>query len=588
VAAASTLLNGIPEDKRVGDARDQGVPHGRVIGWAIWLLTAIMSLALLFFVYRHGDNVPFFDDWLIVPAMTGHEPITFQWLWSQHNEHRMPVQKLLLLGLYRISASDFRAGMFYSAAALIVMTCFLLGVAFRLRGEIALTDAYIPLLLLSWGHYNNLLWSVCAGYLTITLLAVLPIGMIAWSRVPGRATALGMAVVVCTLPLTGAIGLTFACPLAAWMLLTAIAVRKTNPGAAGDLAIGGVLSLCLMALYFVGYHGSGIPSAASSGSWLKASVDFLSLSMGPLGELGQPELAGVSVREVWGYAAGGILVVSAALNAARAILDRPEFVRRSGMALLIMGSVLLALAIGWGRTQSLWPRYVTLGAPGLLAVYMSTLLSPRRFLGSMLRWLFLVVAMLAAWPNAMAGLTKAEERHGKIAAFEQEMHAGIPPMILADHYSRPPNAIHVRPRWQQFAADIRFLKAAGIGPFREAADDPAYKTIDILPGHDSRAEELTFSPPDSRHIYAVRLSYQYLPGAADAVFRLSWSPAGVSQELSSHEYACRLVRDGRKDHLLVWINEPISQFRIVPDEGKDDCRVTNVQLLVAPEAAGSR
>src|SRR5262249_31903361 len=297
-----------------------------------------------------------------------------EWLWSQHNEHRMPVQKLLLLGLYRISGSDFRVGMFYSATALILMTCFLLAVAQRLRGRIAVTDIFIPLLLLSWGHYNNLLWSVCAGYLTIVLLAVLPIGLIPWSPTPGRATALGMAVLVCVLPLTGAIGLAFAAPLAAWMLLTAMAVRKTNPGAARDMGIGGILSFCLMALYFVGYHGSGIPSAPGIGSRLKASIDFLSLSMGPLGELGQSDLGGVSVREVWGYAAAGILVLCVAINWGSAFWNRREFVRRTGMALLITGSLLLALAIGWGRTQSLWPRYVTLGAPGLLAAYMSTLL----------------------------------------------------------------------------------------------------------------------------------------------------------------------------------------------------------------------
>jgi hypothetical protein len=564
------------------------VPHSHVIGRAVWLLTAIMSLALLFFVYRHGDNVPYFDDWLIVPAVTGHEPITLQWLWSQHNEHRMPVQKLLLLGLYRISRSDFRAGMFYSAAALILMTCLLLGVAFKLRGKLAITDAFIPLLLLSWGHYNNLLWSVCAGYLTITLLAVLPICLIAWSPVPGRARALGMAVVVCVLPLTGAIGLAFAAPLAAWMLMTAMAVRMTNPGAARDFGIGGILSLCLSALYFAGYHGSGIPSAASIGSWLRASVDFLSLSMGPLGALGKADVGGLSVREIWGYTAAGILVLSAALNAVRGVVNRRELVRRSGMALLIVGSLLLALAVGWGRTHSVWPRYVTLGAPGLLAAYMSSLLSPGCHFGYALRCALLITATVTAWPNAMAGLAGARERHARIAPFQQEMREGVPPMVLAEHFSRPNSGIHVRPRWQEFAADIRMLRVAGVGPFRLAALDPAYQTINILPDRESRPEELTFSPPDGRHIYAVRLSYQYLPDSAEAVFRLSWSPPGASQKKSSGEYNCRLVRDGRQDHLLAWINEPVGQFRIVPDQGQGDCRITNVQLLVQPGAAGSR
>jgi hypothetical protein len=578
----------------VGDASGRGVPDNRVIGGAIALLTAIMSLALLFFVYQHGDNVPYFDDWLIVPAMTGHEPVTLEWLWSQHNEHRMPVQKLLLLGLYRASANDFRSGMYFSAAVLIALTALLLYVAFGLRNGFGIADAFIPLLLLSWGHYNSLLWSVCAGYLTITLIAVLPIWLITRSPLPSRTTALGMTGLVCLLPLTGAIGLAFAAPLAAWMILAAVALRKRSPRVAGVFCIGGILSVSLIALYFVGYRGSGMPPAASIGSWLRASVDFLSLSIGPLGEFGQNNIGHMSVREVWGYAAAAILVSVAILNAVSAVRERGEFVRRSGMALLIAGSVVLALGIGWGRRQSLWPRYVTLGAPGLLAAYVSTLLRPACLFGRVLRAILLSVVLIASLPNAMAGLTGAQERHGKIASFEQELRAGVPPLVLADHYSRdtrPPGAIHVRPRWHEFAADIRMLKAAGIGAFRVAADDPIYQSIDIVPDSTADTGEITCSPPQGLHIYAIRLSYQCFLRSADddsAVFRMSWLPTGVFEKSSMREYSCRLPKDGRKDNLLVWVNGRVSQFHIFPDLRDGECRITNVQLRVRPERAQSK
>src|SRR5262249_48772812 len=147
-------------------------------------------------------------------------------------------------------------------------------------------------------------------------------------------------------------------------------------------------------------------------------------------------MANMSVREVWGYAAAAILVSVAMLNAAGAVCKRGEFVRRCGMALLIAGSLMLALGIGWGRRQSLWPRYVTLGAPGLLAAYVSSLLRPACPFGRVLRAALLVAVLIAAWPNAAAGLAGARERHGKIAAFEQELRAGVPPLVLADHYSR--------------------------------------------------------------------------------------------------------------------------------------------------------
>src|SRR5262249_40665637 len=126
--------------------------NSTVRNYAIGLLTLVMSVALLGFVCFYGGNVPYLDDWDIVPAMTGHQPITFHWLWSQHNEHRLVLPRLLLLGVYQVSGFDFRAGMFFNAAALIVITVLILQAAARIRGKVGLTDAFIPLLLLSWAH----------------------------------------------------------------------------------------------------------------------------------------------------------------------------------------------------------------------------------------------------------------------------------------------------------------------------------------------------------------------------------------------------------------------------------------------------
>src|SRR5262249_26823201 len=162
------------------------------------------SLMLLAAVYLYGHNVPFFDDWNMIPFVGGREPITSEWLWSQYNEHRMPLTKLLFVGLYWISGGDLRAGMYFNATALIVMALLMLRAAFMIRGRMALTDAFIPLLLLSCGHQENLLWASTVGYLLSTLLAVLAIHVMAASAVPSRAAALIMAVVVCALPLTGA------------------------------------------------------------------------------------------------------------------------------------------------------------------------------------------------------------------------------------------------------------------------------------------------------------------------------------------------------------------------------------------------
>jgi hypothetical protein len=555
----------------------------RFIAWCIGLLAAIMSLMLLAAVYEYGHNVPFFDDWNMIPFVAGQERITQEWLWSQYNEHRMPLTKLLFVGLYRISGGDLRAAMYFNAAALIAMALLMLQAAFTIRGRLAITDAFIPLLLLSWGHQENLLWASTVGYLLFTLLAVLAVHVMAARAIPSRAAALIMAAAVCAFPLTGAIGLLYAGPLSTWMILAAIAIARREPSAARDLGAGGLLGFCLIGLYFVGYHRSAVPPSSGIVGLFRSGVDFLGTSICPLPPLASLNIGGMSVRELWGSAAAVILLVGGIINVVAALRVRGEFVRRSGMAFAIAGTLVLALAIGWGRRQGQWSRYAILSAPGLLAVYISTIFPQAAFLGWLLRGILFVAALVAAWPNFTAGGERIDFHHDKMLKFERDLRAGVPPMVLADHYSRPPTALHRRQREKDVAADIGLLKRSGVRQFRDVRDDPIYRVVDIGPGPRAEAGRMIYDVPEAWHVYAVRLNYQYQPQSPDdsrAQFFLSWVPKHFSAKHPTGSYACELPKDGREDHLLVWIDEPIGELSISPDTGSFDGRITNVQLLV--------
>jgi hypothetical protein len=555
----------------------------RFIAWCIGLLAAIMSLMLLAAVYEYGHNVPFFDDWSMIPIVAGQERITPEWLWSQYNEHRMPLTKLLFVGLYRISGGDLRAGMYFNAAAMIAMTLLLLRAAFKIRGRIALTDAFIPLFLLSWGHQENLLWASTVGYLLSTLQAVLAIYVMAQRPIPTPAAALTMALIVCALPLTGAIGLAYALPLSAWMILAAFALARKEPGVARDLGAGGLVGFALIGLYFVGYHRSAVPPSSGIGGLFRSAVDFLGTSLCPLPPLSLLSVGGMSVRDLWGCAAAGILLVGGIINLVAALRVRGEFARRSGLALAIAGTLFLALAIGWGRRQGQWSRYAILGAPGLLAVYVSTILPQAASLGWLLRGILFVAALVAAWPNFTGGRQRIVWHHDKMLRFERDLREGVPPMVLADHYTRPPNALHRRQREQDVAADICLLNRSGASPFRDIRDDAIYRVVDIGPGPYSEAGRIIYVVPEPWHVYAIRLNYQYQPQSSDdsrAQFFLSWVPKQTSARHPVGSYSCELPKDGRQDHLLVWIDEPISEFSIAADAGSFDGRIANVQLLV--------
>ncbi len=97
--------------------------------------------------------------WNLVDAITGAQPVTLQWLRAPHNGHRIPFPRLVLLGLYKASGGDFRVGMYFNVTVLAAAAAILMWASKRNRGKTSVADAVFPMLLLHWGHYENLLWS---------------------------------------------------------------------------------------------------------------------------------------------------------------------------------------------------------------------------------------------------------------------------------------------------------------------------------------------------------------------------------------------------------------------------------------------
>jgi hypothetical protein len=74
---------------------------------------AFLALAVVLYIARYAHNVPYYDDWVImVDALSGAQPVDAAWLWQAHNDHRIPIPKLVLLALYHLGGWDFRVGMF--------------------------------------------------------------------------------------------------------------------------------------------------------------------------------------------------------------------------------------------------------------------------------------------------------------------------------------------------------------------------------------------------------------------------------------------------------------------------------------------
>jgi len=66
-----------------------------------------MTSVVLGCIAIYGRNVPLAEDWIMVSPLVGQETDLLKWLWAQNNEHRLPLQKAVYLGLLKASGGDF-------------------------------------------------------------------------------------------------------------------------------------------------------------------------------------------------------------------------------------------------------------------------------------------------------------------------------------------------------------------------------------------------------------------------------------------------------------------------------------------------
>jgi hypothetical protein len=139
----------------------------RIFVWTVW---SAMLLIALVCIRHYGRNIPLAEDWLLVSPLTGNEADLSGWLWAQNNEHRIPLPRLVLLALLKMTNGDFRAGMFFNAAALGVLSLFMILLAQRLRGRTSFVDAFFPIALLHIGNWPNLVWGWQLSFVLPTVM----------------------------------------------------------------------------------------------------------------------------------------------------------------------------------------------------------------------------------------------------------------------------------------------------------------------------------------------------------------------------------------------------------------------------------
>lgn len=570
---------------------------GAAIAWVVW---AAMLAGAMLFVARYASNVPSWDDWDMIPTLTRNQPVSWDWLWSQHNEHRVPLPRLVFLGLNRLTLVDMRVTMYFDVLLMAGLAATMIVVATRLRAQPSAADAFFPLAMLNCGQAANLLWGwqlqffASVAIACVALVAVVRAG----ATIPVRRAAVIVGVCALLLPLCGANGLGMVPALAAWPLALALLPERWTgeEDTHGDpllLGLGGG-ALVLTLVYFVGwqpvpYH----PKSQSILQTLTTAAKFVTIGMGP------------ATRDLWPLTGLATLAAFGAsvLLLVTACRERPtERARATGLFLVLAALASLALGLGLGR-NGFETRYVTLAFPAWCAIYFAWLLYGSHT-GARMRTGLAVASLAALWGNTAFGLAYARELRGELGGFERDMAAGVPLNELLHRYGP-----WLHPHQDVAARYLPMLKRARVGQYAALREDTAFRAIPLeltpvevtqLVWHDSTARVegpdpwLTFRLPADRVVSGIRLRYRYHSDDGTLPYvGLRWKPGAQPAFASDRFYKYSPTGDranwerGTWDTihdstttLTVWISDTVGEVRITPDYRPAVFRIDELSLLV--------
>jgi hypothetical protein len=399
---------------------------------AVWIA---MAVAAAVYVARCASPIPLGDDVeMIGPSMPGSE-LDAGWLWSAHNEHRVPIARALFVALVRVF-HDLRAVMYAEVAILAMLALAMILVARSIRGRTSVSDAFFPLVWLHWGDYQNLLTAFQISVALAAAVAGSVLMLVAGGRrLPSRASAVACGACVCSLALCGGHGLAQMPMLVAWLALVGFAsLRSSEPGAAWSgraLLASSALALGLFGVYFVGLAPSlGAMHAHRAERIAVVALQFLGLAPGRAG------------ARTWTWSLPlelALCVASVILLARTSREDAEERWRAGGILAVLAGVLTLALAVGWGRGDVGWggfaARYVSLPTTLLCGAYFAWC---RYGPPAVARWMqvALLAFVLGLLPiNVREGLIYGRERASVDAAFREDVARGLPNGELAARHA---------------------------------------------------------------------------------------------------------------------------------------------------------
>ncbi|HUZ77180.1 MAG TPA: hypothetical protein VMV93_06315 [Chloroflexota bacterium] len=367
-----------------------------------------------------GVNVPFWDDWALVPALqrAAHGAVPWGELWAPQNQHRLVVPKLIMLGLAGLARWDVRVDMWLCFGLAIGTFCVVYwaigpgaGRAARPRGgALAL---YVALFLFSAAAYDNWVWSWGIEWWLVALAAAGAVGVMTRWRASWLALLAGAA-------LAATATYSFGAGMLVWAIATLALAALWRP-LWRYLAVWCALAGAAIGLYFWGWTApadmgftlmhplrAGLYVLVYLGSWARGPVYALAL-------LALHGLAGLGGSADLIRFGGAFPTLPAWVAAAFAVL--PALIGLSGLA--VAAIIHVALWHGGRERLERWLPSLLLLYFGLLCAGLTALgradegvqeaLASRYLTLSALFWIGLLVPGIELW-RELGRCTSSGER----------------------------------------------------------------------------------------------------------------------------------------------------------------------------------
>jgi hypothetical protein len=508
---------------------------------AVWV--AALALLLLL-VARSATRIPYLDDYMHAHLVADPFGVPLEHYWRQHNEHRIPLPRVLFVAAVKLAGNDFRAPLYLNVVLLAVASVVLVRAVAGVRGRYAYIDAAIPLLVMNVGQWENLLWGFQVVFFSSSAMALVALATVIHPRFAAsiwRVAVVGVITVL--LPLCGANGLAptpaFSCLLlyVAGRNLRSREAALRRPGVAA-LALG-LAGFGIIALYFHGLQPSPHHESAKSLATIAVNVaNFLGIGFGSVAwAVHGPQYDGIAA-----HALGMIVVLAATLALLFARLRASE-PRATAVAVgcVIWAILCLGLGLAYGRGGMggvlACNRYSTLAMPLPVTVYVAWAALGRGAIGRVVPALLFLAAVAGLWSNAATACAVGTKQRNEQARIDFAIRNDVPLSFVIDR--------HFEPKDRDFYRGVfGTLRDSRVAPFTQLAADPPLDET-AVPVRVLRTEGLAESGgfyratggqaalvlalPQHQNIYGLKVEYEARAGTDNGLLNLlNWEPGGTT------------------------------------------------------------